>query len=29
METLAIYQQVTLDGELEAKYQVAMRGAGL
>ena len=28
-ETLAIYQHVALDGELEAKYQEAMKGAGL
>jgi len=28
-ETLAIYQNVALDGELEAKYQEAMKGAGL
>jgi integrase/recombinase XerD len=28
-ETLAIYQHVALDGELEAKYQEAMKDAGL
>jgi integrase len=28
-ETLAIYQHVALDGELEAKYQQAMKDAGL
>ena len=28
-ETLAIYQHVALDGELEAKYQEAMKKAGL
>jgi len=28
-ETLAIYQHVALDGELEAKYQQAMKQAGL
>lgn len=28
-ETLAIYQHVALDGELEAKYQQAMKEAGL
>lgn len=28
-ETLAIYQHIALDGELEAKYQQAMREAGL
>ena len=28
-ETLAIYQHVALDGELEAKYQAAMKDAGL
>jgi integrase/recombinase XerD len=28
-ETLAIYQHVALDGELEAKYQEAMKNAGL
>jgi hypothetical protein len=25
METLAIYQHVALDGDLEAKYQATMR----
>jgi integrase len=28
-ETLAIYQHIALDGELEAKYQQAMKDAGL
>jgi hypothetical protein len=28
-ETLAIYQHIALDGELEAKYQQAMKEAGL
>jgi integrase len=28
-ETLAIYQHIALDGELEAKYQRAMKDAGL
>jgi integrase/recombinase XerD len=28
-ETLAIYQHIALDGELEAKYQLAMKEAGL
>jgi integrase/recombinase XerD len=28
-ETLAVYQHVALDGELEAKYQQAMKDAGL
>jgi hypothetical protein len=28
-ETLAIYQHVALDGELEQKYQQAMKVAGL
>lgn len=28
-ETLAIYQHVALDGELEDKYQAAMKEAGL
>jgi len=28
-ETLAIYQHVALDGELEQKYQQAMKEAGL
>ena len=28
-ETLAVYQHVALDGELEAKYQAAMKEAGL
>jgi len=28
-ETLAIYQHVALDGELEQKYQAAMKDAGL
>ena len=28
-ETLAIYQHVALDGELEAKYQDAMKKADL
>ena len=27
-ETLAIYQHIALDGELEAKYQQAMKEAG-
>ena len=28
-ETLAIYQHVALDGELQKKYEEAMKGAGL
>jgi integrase len=28
-ETLAVYQHVALDGDLEAKYQATMKEAGL
>ena len=28
-ETLAVYQHIALDSELEAKYQQAMKEAGL